>query len=234
MASTAPTICANVCDAPGSLPLAEGCRRSTRYFEVSLFLLVTTGVLAVVSTGKLDPISTFAPLAALIYKGIRVWRGRGPELSARVATWLVLAYFLFFPLDLWVFSRESGRGRAESAALRRTALCDPLAAVRHAGPPVFGAHEPRLRLSRGPRGHVDAGFGDPHGRDGLSRRARRFPGAVGFDVRGARNSPQRRRSRFTAFEAGSPVAQQIESRARRHVDSGRRSACWPSASCSFS
>ncbi len=50
-------------------------------------------------------ISTFAPIAALLYKGVRVWQGRGPELSARVATWLVLAYFLFFPLDLWVFSR---------------------------------------------------------------------------------------------------------------------------------
>ena len=72
----------------GRLPLAEGLPALDRYFEVSLFLLVTTGVLAVVSTGKLDSISTLAPIAALIFKGIRVWRGRGPELSARVATWL--------------------------------------------------------------------------------------------------------------------------------------------------
>jgi protein-glutamine gamma-glutamyltransferase len=77
-----------------------------RYFEVSLFLLVTTGVIAVVSTGKLDPVSTFVPPAVLIYKAIRMSLGRGPELSARTATGLVLAYFLFFPFDLWVLSRN--------------------------------------------------------------------------------------------------------------------------------
>ncbi|MGA8870732.1 MAG: DUF3488 and transglutaminase-like domain-containing protein [Candidatus Acidiferrales bacterium] len=90
----------------GRLPLAEGLPALDRYFEISLFLLVATGVLAVVSTGKLDSISTFAPIAALIFKGIRVWQGRGPELSARVATWLVLGYFLFFPADIWLFSRN--------------------------------------------------------------------------------------------------------------------------------
>jgi protein-glutamine gamma-glutamyltransferase len=77
-----------------------------RYFEVSLFLLVATGVLAIISTGKLDLPSVLIPSLALIYKGIRMQRGRGPEMSARLATWLVLAYFLFFPLDLWVLSRS--------------------------------------------------------------------------------------------------------------------------------
>jgi protein-glutamine gamma-glutamyltransferase len=76
-----------------------------RYFEVSLFLLVSTGIVAVVSTGKLDPVSTVLPLVALAYKCLHIWRGRGPELSVRVATGLVLAYFLFFPIDLWVISR---------------------------------------------------------------------------------------------------------------------------------
>ncbi len=82
-----------------------------RYFEVSLFLLVATGVLAIVSTGKLDIISVLIPSVALIYKGIRMQRGRGPEITPRLATWLVIGYFLFFPLDLWVLSR----GLAESA-----------------------------------------------------------------------------------------------------------------------
>ena len=81
-----------------------------RYFQVSLFLLVSTGVFAIVSTGKLDLFSTLVPPIALIYKGVRLFRGRGPELSARVATWLVLAYFLFFPLDLWVLSRSLAEG----------------------------------------------------------------------------------------------------------------------------
>jgi len=86
-----------------------------RYFEVSLFLLVTTGILAVVLTGKLDPISLIVPLIALAYKGFRIWRGRGPEISARVATWLVLSYFLFFPFDLWIFSRSLSTGAPNPA-----------------------------------------------------------------------------------------------------------------------
>lgn len=86
-----------------------------RYFEVSLFFLVATGIYAIVSTGKLDRLSTFAPAVALIYKGFRLWRGRGPELSARVATSLVLAYFLFFPADLWVFSRNLSVGAPNPA-----------------------------------------------------------------------------------------------------------------------
>jgi protein-glutamine gamma-glutamyltransferase len=77
-----------------------------RYFDVSLFLLVVTGLVAVISTGKLDPISTALPLIALLWKGIRVFRRQAPELSQRTATSLVLAYLLFFPLDLWFFSRS--------------------------------------------------------------------------------------------------------------------------------
>jgi protein-glutamine gamma-glutamyltransferase len=86
-----------------------------RYFEVSLFLLVSTGILAVVLTGKLDPISLVVPLIALAYKGFRILRSRGPEISARVATWLVLSYFLFFPLDLWIFSRSLSAGAPNPA-----------------------------------------------------------------------------------------------------------------------
>jgi transglutaminase-like putative cysteine protease len=77
-----------------------------RYFEVSLFLLVTTGMISIVSTRKLDLLSTIAVPLAIVYKAFRLWRGHGPEISARVATWFVLGYFLFFPLDLWVFSRD--------------------------------------------------------------------------------------------------------------------------------
>ncbi len=50
------------------------------------------------------------PSIALIYKGIRMRRGRGPEISPRLATWLVLGYFLFFPLDLWFLSRGLAEG----------------------------------------------------------------------------------------------------------------------------
>lgn len=60
-----------------------------------------------VVTGKLDLFTTVAAPLALAYKGIRMWRGRGPELSPRTATWLVLAYFLFFPIDMWGLSRSA-------------------------------------------------------------------------------------------------------------------------------
>jgi protein-glutamine gamma-glutamyltransferase len=101
MASAAPTTTGIT--AP-SLPAVQ------RYFEISLFLLVATGVLSIVSTGKLDIISVLIPSVALIYKGIRMQRGRGPEITPRAATWLVLAYFLFFPIDLWVLSRGLAEG----------------------------------------------------------------------------------------------------------------------------
>jgi len=77
-----------------------------RYFEVSLFLMVATGILALIATGKLDLVTIIAAPVALAYKGIRILRGRGPELTHRSATALVLAYFLFFPIDLWIFSRD--------------------------------------------------------------------------------------------------------------------------------
>jgi protein-glutamine gamma-glutamyltransferase len=108
MASAAP---------PNTLPLrpdlaspGEGLPAVQRYFEVSLFLLVSTGILAILTTGKLDMFSMIAAPAALVFKGVRIQRGLGPELTPRVATWCVLAYFLFFPLDLWVLSRNLAEG----------------------------------------------------------------------------------------------------------------------------
>jgi len=86
-----------------------------RYFEVSLFLLVATGLLAIVSTGKLDLLSSLAVPVALAVKFIRIFRGHGPEFSTRVATGLVLAYFLFFPVDLWVVSRDLAGGAPNPA-----------------------------------------------------------------------------------------------------------------------
>ena len=88
----------------------EGLPAVQRYFEVSLYLLVSTGMLSILWTGKLDLFSTVVPPALLAWKGVRTWRGRGPEISSRVATGLVLAYFLFFPADLWLFSRRMAEG----------------------------------------------------------------------------------------------------------------------------
>src|SRR5579863_8755135 len=87
-----------------------------RYFEISLYLLVATGVIAVISTGKLDWFSAVVPPIVLGYKGIRLWHGRAAELSQRTATWLGLAYFLVFPMDLWFYSRNLA-GNAPNATL---------------------------------------------------------------------------------------------------------------------
>jgi protein-glutamine gamma-glutamyltransferase len=76
-----------------------------RYFEVSVYLLAATGILSLVSTNKLDLLTTILAPAAVLYKGARLWRGLPPEISWRTATALVLGYFMFFPLDLWFFSR---------------------------------------------------------------------------------------------------------------------------------
>ena len=66
-------------------------------------------MLTLVSTGKLDLVSIFLLPAALLFKGYRWWRGKGPEISNRVATWITIAYFIFFPLDLWIVSRILAR-----------------------------------------------------------------------------------------------------------------------------
>src|SRR4029077_13769044 len=76
-----------------------------RHFEISLYFLLLTGVLTLVSTGKLDLVSILLLPAALLLKGYRWWHRNGPELSNRVASWLTIAYFVFFPADLWVVSR---------------------------------------------------------------------------------------------------------------------------------
>jgi transglutaminase-like putative cysteine protease len=76
-----------------------------RFFRVAMSLFILTSILTLVSTGKLDLItSVVAPLVAL-YKGYRWWHGGGPELSHRAATWCVVLYILFFPVDALVLSR---------------------------------------------------------------------------------------------------------------------------------
>ncbi len=109
MVSTAQAVPQPLHDAPPPLPAVQ------RYFEVSLFLLVATGLLSIVTTGKLDIFSTVITSVALIYKALRTWRGRGPEISSGVATGLVLAYFLFFPFDIWVISRSLAEGAPNPA-----------------------------------------------------------------------------------------------------------------------
>ena len=75
------------------------------FFRFSLFLLIVTSVATLVSTGKLDLLAMIVAPAAVLYKGVRWWRHRPAEIAPRIATWLVLAYLGFLPLDVIFFSR---------------------------------------------------------------------------------------------------------------------------------
>jgi transglutaminase-like putative cysteine protease len=76
-----------------------------RFFRASLFFLILTSIATLVSTGKLDLLTCIAAPAAMLYKGVRLWRGQPAELSHSTATWTVIAYLGFFPLDILFFSR---------------------------------------------------------------------------------------------------------------------------------
>jgi protein-glutamine gamma-glutamyltransferase len=76
------------------------------FFRGSLFFLVLTSALALVSTGKLDLLTTAVAPLAILYKGVRWWRGHGAELQQSTATRLVLAYLFLFPIDALVISRN--------------------------------------------------------------------------------------------------------------------------------
>jgi transglutaminase-like putative cysteine protease len=78
-----------------------------RFFRTSLSLLILTSIVTLVSTGKLDFVTSFAAPLAALYKGYRWWRGRPAELSHRTATWCVLAYLAFSPVDALYLSRFS-------------------------------------------------------------------------------------------------------------------------------
>jgi protein-glutamine gamma-glutamyltransferase len=76
-----------------------------RFFRASLFFLILTSIGTLVSTGRLDLFTCIVASLAALYKGVRLWRGETAELSHASATWLVLGYLAFFPVDIFFFSR---------------------------------------------------------------------------------------------------------------------------------
>ncbi len=76
------------------------------FFRTSLFCLILTSITCLVSTGKLDLVWSILSPAAVLYKGHRLWTGQPPEISPRAATWLVIGYLFFFPIDIFFFSRS--------------------------------------------------------------------------------------------------------------------------------
>ncbi|MEE8201927.1 MAG: DUF3488 and transglutaminase-like domain-containing protein [Candidatus Acidoferrales bacterium] len=75
-----------------------------RYFEVSLFLLLTVGYLALATTGKLDLFSTLVMGGALILKALNYRRRREPELSPQTVRTLTVVYIFFYAVDFTLLS----------------------------------------------------------------------------------------------------------------------------------
>ncbi|MDA2914639.1 DUF3488 domain-containing protein [Acidobacteriia bacterium AH_259_A11_L15] len=75
-----------------------------RYFEVSLFLLLTVGYLALATTGKLDLFSTLVMGGALILKALNYRRRREPELSPQTVRTLTVVYIFFYAVDFYLLS----------------------------------------------------------------------------------------------------------------------------------
>ncbi|HME12819.1 MAG TPA: DUF3488 and transglutaminase-like domain-containing protein, partial [Candidatus Acidoferrum sp.] len=76
-----------------------------RVFRLSLFFLLLISVSIVATTGKLDGFSSLCALLLVLCKGLRLWLGKPAELGARPATFLVIGYLFFFPVDIVLFSR---------------------------------------------------------------------------------------------------------------------------------
>src|ERR1700761_300238 len=86
-----------------------------RFFQGSLLLLIGRSIATLIATGQIQPISSIIAALAMAYKGYRWWRRELPELSHRVATFLVLGYLVIFPLDVLLFSRTYVSGSTNPA-----------------------------------------------------------------------------------------------------------------------
>lgn len=76
-----------------------------RFFRLAVFFLLLIAVASLATTGKLDLPSSVLATSAVIFKGVRRWNGKPAELSSRTATFLVIGYLAFFPIDVLFLSR---------------------------------------------------------------------------------------------------------------------------------
>src|SRR5258707_15376004 len=100
-----------------TLPASTTSLPAERFFRGSLFFLVLTSAAPLISPGKLDLITCILVPAAMLYKGVRWWHGKPPELSHTAAPWLVISSLAVFPLDVFIFSRSFVAGSSNPALL---------------------------------------------------------------------------------------------------------------------
>ena len=87
---------------PAVFPLTQAI---DHYFELALYLLVLTGFATLASTGGLDLPSVILVGTALALRGYLLAKRRQLVISERWTTPLTVAYFVFFAVDYFVFSR---------------------------------------------------------------------------------------------------------------------------------
>ena len=87
----------------GVIPLTQAI---DHYFELALYLLVLTGFATLASTGGLDLPSTALVGVALAIRGYLLSKKRQFVISERWTTPLSVAYFFFFAVDYFIFSRS--------------------------------------------------------------------------------------------------------------------------------
>jgi protein-glutamine gamma-glutamyltransferase len=76
-----------------------------RFFRTSLFLLMATAIVTLLSTGKLDLLTMIVAPSGILYKGVRWWRHCPAEIPHHIATRLVVGYLFLFPIDVFFLSR---------------------------------------------------------------------------------------------------------------------------------
>jgi len=78
-----------------------------RHFQVSLFLLLSTGFATLASTGRLDALSLLLVGIGLILRGWQLARNYEFNISERWTSWITLGYVLFYGADYFLFSARS-------------------------------------------------------------------------------------------------------------------------------
>jgi protein-glutamine gamma-glutamyltransferase len=86
----------------GVIPLPKAI---DHYFELALYLLVLTGFATLAGTGGLDLPSVILVGTAMAVRGYLLAKRRSFVISERWTTPLSIAYFVFFAIDYFVFSR---------------------------------------------------------------------------------------------------------------------------------
>jgi transglutaminase-like putative cysteine protease len=75
-----------------------------RYFEIALYLLVSTGFATLASTGGLGSGTVFLVIAALLVRGYLLFKGTTWLIPERWTAWLTVGYVAFYAADYFLIS----------------------------------------------------------------------------------------------------------------------------------